>query len=60
MGEEMGEEHKTRPETQAPPGAKRPYVKPAVVSETIFETTALACGKMLGQGGSCNAVPKLS
>ena len=40
--------------------AKKPYVKPAWVSEKIFETTALACAKMPGQGGACNAAPKLS
>ena len=39
---------------------KRPYEAPAVVSEQIFETTALACGKRMGQGGKCNARPKAS
>jgi hypothetical protein len=39
---------------------RKPYVKPACLSEQIFETTALACGKRPGRGGACNAVPRLS
>ena len=39
---------------------RRKYERPAVVSEEIFETTALACGKITGQGGRCNSNPKLS
>lgn len=30
-------------------GVKRPYQKPAFSSESVFETMALACGKMRGQ-----------
>lgn len=40
--------------------ARKPYVKPACVSEQIFETTALACGKQPGRGGACAAAPRLS
>ena len=36
---------------QKPP--KRPYVPPAIETEDIFETTALACGKLAGQGKMC-------
>jgi hypothetical protein len=39
---------------------RKPYVKPACQSESIFETTALACGKIAGQGGNCNQVPSAS
>jgi hypothetical protein len=39
---------------------KKPYSKPACVSEKIFETTALACGKRPGQGGTCIGAPKNS
>jgi hypothetical protein len=39
---------------------KRPYEAPAIASEQIFETTALACGKRPAQGGKCNARPKAS
>jgi hypothetical protein len=30
-------------------GGKRPYLKPAFSSESVFETMALACGKIAGQ-----------
>jgi hypothetical protein len=39
---------------------KRKYTKPTVISEEIFETVALSCGKLPGQGGSCNAAPRRS
>jgi hypothetical protein len=39
---------------------KRPYEAPAIASEQIFETTALACGKRPAQGGKCAARPKAS
>ena len=39
---------------------KRAYVKPRCVSEPIYETLALACGKLPGQGGVCNAAPRRS
>jgi hypothetical protein len=39
---------------------KRSYVKPECVSEPIYETLALACGKLPGQSGICHAVPKRS
>ena len=41
-------------------GCKRPYEAPAISSEQIFETTALACGKRQAQGGKCNTRPKAS
>jgi hypothetical protein len=42
------------------PKKKRAYVKPQCISEPIYETLALACGKMGGQGGFCNAAPRRS
>ena len=48
-----------QPERGAEQG-KRPYEAPAIVSEQIFETTALACGKLPAHGGKCNARPKAS
>ncbi len=33
--------------------AKRPYVKPAFHHEQVFETMALACGKLRGTQGQC-------
>jgi hypothetical protein len=44
----------------APGGGKRPYEPPQIVSEAIFETTALACGKKSGQGGTCIRHPQNS
>lgn len=44
----------------AAPTGKKPYVKPSCASEPIYETLALACGKLTGQGGSCNAAPRSS
>jgi hypothetical protein len=39
---------------------RKPYQKPSVTSEPIYETLALACGKLPGQGGICNAAPRRS
>jgi hypothetical protein len=39
---------------------KKAYVKPRCVSEPIYETLALACGKLPGQGGVCHAAPRRS
>lgn len=39
---------------------RKPYAKPAFVSEKIYETVALACGKLPGQGGFCNGAPRRS
>ncbi len=39
---------------------RKPYVKPQCLSEKIFETTALACGKLPAGGGLCSAAPKSS
>jgi hypothetical protein len=44
----------------AEPAARRPYEPPAIVSEQMFETTALACGKRQSEGGKCNVRPKAS
>jgi len=57
----MAEDQKNSP--QAPGGSgggKKPYTKPSVVSEPIYETLALACGKLPGQGGLCNGSPRRS
>lgn len=43
---------------KAESGRKRKYEPPEIVSEEVFETTALACRKMGGSGGVCNTFPK--
>jgi hypothetical protein len=54
----MSDDNKTKaPETGT---KKKPYVKPAVQSEPIYETLALACGKTPGAGGSCVGAPHRS
>jgi hypothetical protein len=40
--------------------AKKPYRKPAFRSERVFETLALACGKVSSTHGPCHANPKRS
>ena len=39
---------------------KRPYQKPAFRFERVFETMALACGKISATQASCRAVKKNS
>ncbi len=46
--------------TAADTSRRKPYVKPQCLSEKIFETTALACGKLPAGSGVCGAVPKAS
>jgi hypothetical protein len=36
-----------------PTGAKEPYDQPAVISEEVFETLAMACGKTGSQAAVC-------
>jgi hypothetical protein len=49
-----------RGERDAEPGAgqggKRAYEPPEILSQEVFETTALACKKVTG--GKCGASPK--
>jgi Coenzyme PQQ synthesis protein D (PqqD) len=37
---------------------KRTYEPPEILSQEVFETTALACKKVSGTGGQCNTTPK--
>jgi hypothetical protein len=53
----MAEDNKNSPPA---PGEKKPYTKPSVESEPIYETLALACGKVPGQGGVCKGAPHRS
>jgi hypothetical protein len=55
------EQEQTVPRGQEKESPKRKsYSKPAFVSEKIYETLALACGKLPGQGGFCNGAPRRS
>ena len=42
------------------PGKKKAYVKPAFEHERVFETMALACGKISVTQGSCKSNKKNS
>ena len=42
------------------PAAKKPYRKPAFRQERVFETMALACGKIDTTQASCHSNRKLS
>jgi len=39
---------------------RRPYQKPAFKHERVFETMALACGKIEGTLPQCDTVPSAS
>jgi len=56
----MAEEKKDNPDKPGSGEGKRPYAKPDVQSEPIYETLALACGKLPGQGSVCNGAPRRS
>jgi hypothetical protein len=45
-------------ETPSPETGKRKYEPPEILSQEVFETTALACGKRPGQSRACNAAKK--
>ena len=46
--------------TAAGTSQRKPYIKPQCLSERIFETTALACGKLPAGSGLCAGAPKSS
>jgi hypothetical protein len=50
---------RSEPEGQ-PAGDKKPYRKPAVRHERVFETGALSCGKVQTTQGSCRTNHKTS
>jgi hypothetical protein len=56
----MPDDHKNALQTPGGNSGKKPYNKPSVVSEPIYETLALACGKLPGQGGICSGAPRRS
>ena len=46
-----------------PPGGKKvrkPYQKPAVYDEQVFETSALSCGKVQTTQSGCHGLRKAS
>ena len=47
-------------EVEHPARERKPYVKPAFRFDRIFETTALACGKVTVTQGQCKLNRKVS
>jgi hypothetical protein len=45
---------RTPPPPQPKRGSKRKYEPPEILSQQVFETTALACSKRPGSGGACS------
>ena len=41
-------------------GGKRKYEPPEIQSQEVFETTALACGKVPPKTGKCSSKPSAS
>jgi hypothetical protein len=49
-----------KPQGPQEPRVKKPYQKPAFRSERVFETMALACGKISGTQAQCKSNRKNS
>jgi hypothetical protein len=45
---------------EAQPAVRKPYQKPAVRHERVFETSALTCGKVQNTQASCHGNRKTS
>ena len=56
----MAKETKHSAEESKPTTGRRPYRKPAFRSEKVFETMALACGKISPTQAQCRTVRKNS
>jgi hypothetical protein len=56
----MERTHKNAHGDEKHPKKKRRYIKPQCISEPIYETLALACGKVPGQSAFCNGAPRRS
>jgi len=59
MSKEVREDSKHDPVGEAH-SSKLPYQKPAFRYEGVFETMALACGKINATQSQCRSVTKLS
>ena len=51
MPQREGTDHANPMEARDP--ARKPYRKPAVRHERVFETSALTCGKVITHGSQC-------
>lgn len=54
-------ENQRERDQRSPKSGKRTYSPPEITTQEVFETTALACGKLIGQGGAkCGPNPRVS
>ena len=49
----MEKQGERKRESSAGQSGKRKYEPPEILSQEVFETTALACGKSAGGGAAC-------
>lgn len=49
-----------RPKSEQSPTGKKPYQKPAFREESLFETSALSCGKVQSTQAGCHSNRKSS
>jgi hypothetical protein len=59
MGQPEGTDQRASP-LEAQQAVRKPYRKPAVRYERVFETQALTCGKVQTTQGSCHSNRKSS
>ncbi len=52
--------NQTQGQVKTPKHAKKPYRKPSFRHEKVFETMALACGKLSPTQATCKALSKKS
>lgn len=57
MTSDQGKQSRAR---ETPRPGRQPYVKPAFRHEQVFETMALACGKISGTQAACRSSRKTS
>jgi hypothetical protein len=57
---QLDDKDRSAPRSATPRASKKPYAKPAVRYERVFETSALTCGKVQTTQSSCHQNRKLS
>ena len=60
MKQQEDSDRDAKPLAAAQKPVRKPYQKPAVRHEQVFETRALACGKVTATQGSCHFERKVS
>jgi hypothetical protein len=60
MNRPLGRDRPRSESETLPPGNKKPYHKPVLRHERLFETQALSCGKVQTTQGACHYNRKTS